>query len=92
MSDEQSQPRWDTKTKIVSWAAWAAATFFVLYQLATQNSIGAMKTAMGQDLSMSMMELGIVSATFLFVYAAMQLPAGMMLDRYQPRLLLPPAV
>lgn len=40
---------------------------------------------------MSMMELGIVSATFLFVYAAMQLPAGMMLDRYQPRLLLPPA-
>ena len=91
MTDERSQPGWDIKTQIVSWAAWAAATLFVLYQLATQNSIGAMKTAMGHDLSISLMEVGIVSATFLFVYAVMQLPAGMLLDRYQPRRLLPPA-
>lgn len=46
---------------------------------------------MERDLSISQMQVGIVSASFLFVYALMQLPAGLLLDRYRPRLLLPPA-
>ncbi len=76
---------------IANWLAWGAATVFVLYQLATQNSVAAMEQAMETDLSISQLQVGIVSATFLFVYALMQLPAGLLLDRYRPRLLLPPA-
>ncbi len=74
-----------------NWVAWAAATVFVLYQLATQNTVSAMGQAMERDLSITQMQVGIVSATFLLVYAIMQLPAGLLLDRYRPRLLLPPA-
>jgi len=79
------------KASIGSWIAWGAATVFVLYQLATQNSIGAMQDSLERDVALSTLQVGIVSAAFLFVYAAMQIPAGMLLDRWRPRLLLPPA-
>ena len=72
------------------WIAWAAATIFVAYQLATQNSIAGMQASMEKDLGLAEWEISIVSASFLFVYAVMQVPAGMLLDRYRPRLLLPP--
>jgi MFS family permease len=91
MTDTAPKLLWNTKAKIVNWTAWAAATLFVLYQLATQTSVGAMQRELEQDLSISPMQVGIVSATFLFVYAIMQIPAGVLLDRYRPRLLLPPA-
>ena len=84
-------PNHGARVSIGSWLAWGAATLFVLYQLATQNSIAAMQVALEKDLAISEVEVGIVSATFLFVYAIMQIPAGMLLDRWRPQFLLPPA-
>ena len=84
-------PNHGARVSIGSWFAWGAATLFVLYQLATQNSIAAMQVALEKDLAISEVEVGIVSATFLFVYAVMQIPAGMLLDRWRPQFLLPPA-
>lgn len=75
---------------IANWVAWAAATLFVTYQLAVQNSIGAMQRELERELTLSTVQLTIVSASFLFVYAAMQIPAGLLLDRFRPRRLLPP--
>ena len=75
---------------IASWIAWGAATFFVMYQLAVQNSIGAMQSELQTDLSLSTVQITVVSASFLFVYAFMQIPAGLLLDRFRPRRLLPP--
>ncbi len=83
-------PRQTVAETIANWVAWGAATLFVTYQLAVQNSIGAMQSVMETDLSLSTVQITIVSASFLFVYAAMQIPAGLLLDRFRPRRLLPP--
>ncbi len=84
------RPRHSVGTTIANWVAWSAATLFVTYQLAVQNSIGAMQRNMEADLSLSAMQITVVSASFLFVYAVMQIPAGLLLDRFRPRRLLPP--
>ena len=87
----EGQVRSHSMTGLANWIAWSAATLFVLYQLATQNSIGAMQNALSAEMSLSAVEIGVISASFLFIYALMQIPAGMLLDRWRPRLLLPPA-
>ncbi|MDP6889785.1 MAG: MFS transporter [Phycisphaerales bacterium] len=84
------RPRHSVGTTIANWVAWSAATLFVTYQLAVQNSIGAMQRNMEADLSLSTVQITVVSASFLFVYAAVQIPAGLLLDRFRPRRLLPP--
>lgn len=86
---ELTQQRSRTNS-LAGWIALAAAILFVLYQLATQNSIGAMQPALKQELGLVDWQIGVVSAVFLCVYAVAQIPAGMLLDRYRPRLLLPP--
>ena len=90
--DEASRlvPRQTVAATVANWIAWGAATLFVTYQLAVQNSIGAMQNVMETDLSLSAMQITVVSASFLFVYAVMQIPAGLLLDRFRPRRLLPP--
>ena len=49
-----------------------------------------MQPALERDLGLSEWQIGVVSAVFLCTYALTQIPAGMLLDRYRPRLLLPP--
>jgi MFS family permease len=83
-------PHQHVTATIANWVAWSVATLFVAYQLAVQNSIGAMQNVLEQDLTLSTVQITVVSASFLFVYAAMQIPAGLLLDRFRPRRLLPP--
>lgn len=83
-------PSPSTGATLANWMAWSVATLFVMYQLAVQNSIGAMQSVLETDLTISTVQVTVISASFLFVYAFMQIPAGLLLDRFRPRRLLPP--
>ena len=71
-----------------AWLIWAVATLFPIYQLAIQIGYGALEPGIDRDLHLGMARSAILSASFLLSYSLMQLPAGLLLDRYSPRLLL----
>jgi MFS family permease len=70
-----------------AWCIWGAATTFTIYQLAIQIGYGALESGIDKSLSLNLVQSAVVSGSFLFVYSLMQLPAGLLLDRFSPRLL-----
>ena len=53
-----------------------------------RNSIGVIAPNLASELNMSPAEIGLLSSVFFFAFAAMQIPLGMALDRFGPRLCL----
>jgi MFS family permease len=53
-----------------------------------RNSIGVIAPNLAVDLGLNAAEIGLLSSTFFFVFAAVQIPVGMALDRFGPRLCL----
>jgi len=53
-----------------------------------RNSIGVIAPNLASELDMSPAEIGLMSSVFFFSFAAVQIPLGMALDRFGPRLCL----
>ena len=70
------------------WFIWAIATLFPIYQLAIQIGYGALEKGISRDLQLTLVESSLLSGSFLLTYAMMQVPAGLLLDRFSPRFLL----
>ncbi|MFU8797343.1 MAG: MFS transporter [Gammaproteobacteria bacterium] len=68
------------------------AALFYLYEFILQASPGVMTHELMRDLNLNAAGLGIFSAAFYYAYAFMQFPAGVLYDRYGPRLLLTIAI
>jgi len=60
-----------------------AAGFFLSYTMRSINAVIAGDLA--RDVGLSAAELGLLSSAFFIAVAVMQLPLGLMLDRYGPR-------
>ncbi len=60
-----------------------ALGYFLSYLFRVVNSIIA--GDLSRDLSINAAELGLLTSTYLITFAAIQLPLGVMLDRYGPR-------
>lgn len=66
----------------IGWFIWLIATIFVVYQLILQTSYAALDSSITEELSISGPESSLLAASFLFTYALVQLPAGLILDRH----------
>ena len=64
-----------------------SASFFV-YEFFIQISPGVMTNELMRDLQIGAGGLGILSAFYYYAYTPMQLPAGLLFDRFGPRILL----
>ena len=53
-----------------------------------RNSIGVIAPTLAAELVLSPAEIGLLSSAFFLVFAAVQIPPGMALDRFGPRLCL----
>ena len=60
-----------------------ALGYFLSFGLRTVNSVIASDLA--ADVGLSAQSLGLLTSTFFLSFAAMQLPLGMLLDRFGPR-------
>lgn len=65
--------------------AWSAATLFVLYQFTFQLSSGSLVHALMDDFQINAATAGFLASAYYYLYAAFQIPAGLLLDRYGPR-------
>src|SRR5262249_55360812 len=53
-----------------------------------RNSIGVIAPNLAQELALSPADIGLLSSMFFLVFAAVQIPLGMALDRFGPRICL----
>lgn len=67
---------------------WLVSVLFVLFQFFLQLSSGVIIGAIMQDMSLSALTAGALSASFYIVYTALQIPVGVLFDCKNPRLLL----
>lgn len=74
--------------KARGWFVWLAASLFVLFQLAAQTGYGAIEIPLARDLQLGVLEASLVSSSFLIAYSLLQIPAGLLLDRWSARRLL----
>lgn len=75
----------------MAWIAWSTTALFVIYQICIQNAFGTAQHLIASDLGMDLETVGMVSASFFITYATMQIPAGILIDRYGVGWLVPPA-
>lgn len=64
------------------------AAMFYLYEFILQVSPGVMTHELMRDLQLNAAGLGAVAAFYFYAYTPMQIPAGILYDRYGPRLLI----
>ena len=64
------------------------AAAFYLFEFIIQVSPGVMARNLMQDFAIDATRLGIMSGVFYYSYTAMQLPAGILFDRYSSRWLM----
>ena len=67
---------------------WGLATIFYFFDNLLNVSPAAMKPQLSQAFNLSASELGLLSSCYLWPYAIMQIPAGLLMDRVGPRKLL----
>lgn len=58
---------------------------FYMYEFLLQVSLGVMTTELMRDLGLNAASLGVVSAFYYYAYMPMQVPAGLLHDRFGPR-------
>ncbi len=77
-----------TQTKKLRWVIWTLAALFYFYEYLLRVSPSVMVPELMSAFNVSADTLGILVASFLFVYAPMQLPVGILMDRFGARNLL----
>lgn len=74
--------------KNLKWWVWALAAFFYFYEYLLRVSPNVMVPELMQAFDITTGQLGVLIASFLLVYSPMQLPVGVLMDRYGARILL----
>ena len=69
--------------------AFVFAELFVLYQLTAQTSYAPLHPMISKEIGLTLLQSGVVSASFLISYGLFQIPGGLLLDRLGLRVLFP---
>lgn len=69
------------------WIVWFVAAGFFFYKYLVQVSPSVMTNDLMRTFHVNGAGLGHLSAFYFYAYLCMQIPVGMMLDKYSPRLL-----
>lgn len=81
----QAETRLTNTLKASPWIMWGLAAFFYFYEFFLQVSPGVMVPELMQAFSVNATALGSLAASYFYIYAPMQVPVGVLLDRYGPR-------
>jgi MFS family permease len=81
-----------THNKVTAYVIFFLAASFYLYEFILQVAPSVMAGAMMKTFNVSAEGFGVISAFYFYAYAPMQLPAGLLFDRYGPRKLMTSAL
>lgn len=74
--------------KLRPWIIWLTATSFVFFQFLLQTSTSVMIPALIKAFQINPLQVGILASSYFYSYLVMQLPAGMLVDRFGARRIL----
>lgn len=69
-----------------AWAIWLLSAFFMFYKYALEVSPSVMNTTLMKAFDISATQLGNLTACYFYAYLLLQIPAGILLDRFGPRI------
>ena len=75
-----------------AWLAWTAAAVFFFYAFVLRVSPSVMVGELMAEFQVGGAVFGTLSSLYFYTYAPLQLPVGIMMDRYGPRLMISIAV
>jgi len=73
-----------SSTKFLPWVVWALACVFYFYEFLLQVSPGVMGSELMRDFAITGQTLGVLSGFYYYAYTPMQLPCGILMDRFGP--------
>jgi MFS family permease len=76
-------------TPIIMWFGWIIILIFILYQALLQCAPTVMISPLMHDLKISLVQVGFLSSSFYITYLICQIPAGILLDSFGPKKMLP---
>jgi len=76
------------RRKVLPWIVWGLGCVFYFYESLLQVSPSVMGTELMRDFSITSQTLGFLSGIYYYSYSPMQLPCGVMMDRFGPRYML----
>ena len=82
----------DTSIPIRIWAIWLCGALFYFYQFILRLSVSVMTDHLMSAFAVQACALGIVTSIYYWAYSSMQVPVGMMIDRFGPRRLVTGAI
>lgn len=77
---------------VYPWIIWTLASGFFFYKYLVQVSPSVMTQDLMQAFQVNGAGLGHLSAFYFYAYLVMQIPVGILLDRYSPRLMTTSAI
>ena len=75
-----------------AWTVWAIAVIFVVWLFNVQTGYAIVNNSVAQTLSLSIDQVGMIAATYTWVFAIAQLFSGALLDKLGSRKVLIPAI
>lgn len=72
----------------LSWLVWSLGCLFYFYEFLLQVSPGVMEAELGHAFNISAQGFGVLGGVYFYSYAGMQVPAGVLLDKFGPHKLL----
>lgn len=67
---------------------WFLAALFFFYEFLLQNSTSVMRSYLTNEFQIDATSFGLLASFYFLAYSSVQIPAGMLLDRFGPRKLL----
>lgn len=67
---------------------YCIVSFFLFFEMAIQVSPSVMSADLMRDLNLGAFGLGMMSGIYFYTYTAMQIPSGLLFDRYSPRVII----
>lgn len=71
---------------------YSIVSFFLFFEMAVQVSPSVMATQLMHDLNIGAFSLGFMSSVYFYSYTAMQIPSGILFDKYSPRIIITLAI
>ncbi len=71
--------------RYLPWLVWGMATLFYCYENFLQVSMNVIGPDLLTAFNLSATALGMLTSLYYYTYAAMQMPVGLLVDRYGPR-------
>lgn len=72
-------------TAIYAWVVWIVAALFYFYKYVIEVSPSIMTKELMSDFHLTGAELGSLAASYFYAYLIMQIPVGLLVDRFGPR-------